>query len=256
MSFATAAAVSTPRAICVPDLQGEPYEDLLRRMHEILRPETYLEIGCYTGGSLGMATGKVVAIDPEFKLEGNWVGEKKTCMLFQMTSDAFFRQYSPSALFGQSLDMAFLDGMHLAEFLLRDFINTESHCRRNSVVFMHDCIPVDATIADRGMQTERRAQGQHPGWWTGDVWKVVVALKTSRPDLSITAWDAAPTGLVAVTNLDPKSTILSERYFDIIKSFENVDLADYGIERYFSELDIQPTSGTKTLEDIAARFWL
>ncbi len=254
MNFA--AVKSTSKTISVPDLQGEPYEDLLRRMHEILKPETYLEIGCYTGGSLGMAKGRVIAVDPNFMLQGNTVGDKQALMLFQMTSDAFFRRYNPTALFGQPLDMAFLDGMHLAEFLLRDFINTERHCRRNSIILLHDCLPVDATITDRATETERRAQGQHPGWWTGDVWKTVVALKSMRPDLSITAWDAAPTGLVAVTNLDPSSTVLSDRYFEIIKSFENVDLVDYGIGRYFAELDVQPTSGMTNMEDIASRFWI
>ena len=256
MGSPDSAATFDPKVTCLPDLQGEPYINLLGRMHAVLKPKTYLEVGCWSGDSLSLAQCRTIAVDPYFRVEGNSVGRKPALMLFQLTSDDFFDQYSPSALLGRTLDMAFLDGMHLAEFLLRDFINTERHCRRNSVVFMHDCLPVDASITDRSSETERRKQGAHPYWWAGDVWKTVVALKTYRPDLAITAWDAQPTGLMAITNLDPTSTVLADRYQEIVAKFENLDLADYGIERYFQEIDIQPTAGMQTLENIAARFWL
>ena len=247
---------TTALDVVLPDLAGEPYEQVLARMHKTLKPETYLEIGCWTGGSLELSSARTIAVDPQFRLPTSVIGQKPACLLFQMTSDAFFRQYSPSALLGQPLDMAFLDGMHLAEFLLRDFINTERHCRKNSVIFLHDCAPVDATITDRAIETERRRTGNHPGWWAGDVWKTVVTLKAARPDLMFTAWDAAPTGLIGITNLDPTSTVLADRYFDLVKPYESLDLQDYGIRRYFSEINLQSTQTIQSTEDIAALFWL
>jgi len=69
--------------------------------------------------------------------------------LYQMPSDAFFAHYSPTALVGTPIEMAFLDGLHRCEYLLRDFINTERHCKPNSIVALHDCLPVEAAITGR-----------------------------------------------------------------------------------------------------------
>jgi hypothetical protein len=239
----------------IPELAGEPYTDVLRRMHDVLRPQTYFEIGTSTGTSLTLAACRSVAVDPQFQLQVDVVNAKPACMLFQMTSDAFFRGYSPSALFGQPIDMAFLDGGHWAEFLLRDFANTEKHCNKNSIIFMHDCIPIDTWMTGRDIDGER-SQSRYPGWWTGDVWKALVALKAYRPDLSITALDAAWTGLIAITSLDPSSRVLDDKYFEITSGFAGQTLEEYGIERYVAELDVQSTARLQTFEDISRYFWI
>jgi hypothetical protein len=63
---------------------------------------------------------------------------------------------------------------------------------------------------------------QTPGAWTGDVWKVLPILKKFRPDLKVALFDCPPTGLVACTNLDPNSTVLTEAYDQIIAEFSKV----------------------------------
>lgn len=129
-----------------PDLAGEHYIATLQRLHEVLRPKTYLEIGVQLGDSLKLARCASIAIDPAFhivpsNIEG--VFAKPELHFYQMGSDDFFGQHSPSQILGRTIDMAFLDGMHRCEYLLRDFINTERHCKRNSIIALHDCLPVE-----------------------------------------------------------------------------------------------------------------
>jgi hypothetical protein len=241
----------------VPDLQGEDYLVFIARMQTLLQPRTYLEIGTRTGESLALARCPSIAIDPVFAVSAEALRGKRVCQFFQMSSDDFFRDYDPSVLLRGPIDLAFLDGMHLFEFLLRDFANVERHCRANSVIMMHDCIPTDAYVAERRDDPERRrALGSRPGWWTGDVWKIVPILKRHRPDLVIHAIDAAPTGLIMVTNLDPQSDLLRRNHFHIAQEFAGMELIDYGIARYIDELTLVPSGSLRTLPDIGTRFWL
>jgi hypothetical protein len=63
--------------------------------------------------------------------------------------------------------------------------------------------------------------------WTGDVWKVIPILKKYRPDLRILFLDCPPTGLVAISRLEPQSTILSDSYYQIVDEFRELDLSMY-----------------------------
>jgi hypothetical protein len=245
------------RTVAVSDYTGEFYITVLERLHRLLEPCTYLEIGTDTGESLRVASCDTLAIDTAFRITGTAIGSKHRCLLFQMPSDRFFKTYDVRQLLGAPVDLAFLDGMHLSEFLLRDFINVERACRPNSVVALHDCMPTDVYIAERVDDRARRdALSTRPDWWTGDVWKVVVALKTYRPDLVIHALDAAPTGLVLVTNLNPESDTLVANYQTIIENFRSLDLIEYGLDRYQGELCVISTSEFVTFEKVHSHFWL
>jgi len=63
-------------------------------------------------------------------------------------------------------------------------------------------------------------------------------LRKYRPDLRIEVFDSALTGIVAVTNLDPKSQVLSENYIEAVEWLAAVEMRDYGLRRYFDELNI------------------
>ena len=153
------------------------YLEVLRRFHGFLRPKTYFEIGTLSGRSLELAQCPSIAVDLRFAIEADVFVGKPSCFFFQMSSDEFFARYRPSELFGCPIDMAFLDGMHLLEFILRDFIQVEKHSRRNSLIIMHDCIPADANMTSRIHELGTA--------WTGDVWKILLVLAKYRPDLKI-----------------------------------------------------------------------
>ena len=243
--------------VYLPPLKGEPYIEVLRRWHAALSPATYFEIGLNRGESLALANGKVIGIDPNLADLSNVFPGKTACHLFQMTSDRFFRDHDPRAILGAEVDMAFLDGLHLFEFLLRDFINIEASCRPNSIVALHDCLPVDIHIASRRDDpTHRKEHSTQPGWWAGDVWKIVPVLRKYRPDIKILTLDASPTGLVFLTNLDPSSRLLRSEYFNICDEFSHIELVEYGLDRLFEEADIRSTSEFSSFHDIARFFWL
>ena len=190
---------------------GKHYVAFMSFVMETLGTRTYFEIGTRKGGSLAGLNCNTVAVDPNFIINSNVIGGKSVCMFFQMGSDRFFEDYKLSQLLNGPVEVAFLDGFHVYEYLLRDFINTEKHCKKNSVIFMHDCLPFTQPMADRKTPKNRG--------WTGDVWKVVPILKKYRPDLKIYALDCPPTGLIMVTGLDPTSTVLDDKLFDILDEF-------------------------------------
>jgi hypothetical protein len=205
---------------------GMPYYRFLSKLHETTLLDWYLEVGCREGLSFAPVAGKTIAVDPFFRAEINIIQRKPALHVFQSTSDDFFAS-GFLARNGIRLGAAFLDGMHLFEYLLRDFINTEAACDPGGVILLHDCVPYD-----HGMTT-RDLENLPEGSWTGDVWKLIPILQAWRPDLTVTVLDCRPTGLVAVSGLDPESRVLAEAYDQIVAEYLAVDLQDFGVERFF-----------------------
>jgi hypothetical protein len=226
---------------------GISYLDFISRFHAFLTPKTYFEIGTLQGSTLERSSCTSIAVDPDFKLSVSPTANRPATLFFQMTSDHFFRHHSPSNLLGQPIDLAFLDGLHQAETLLRDFSNTEKYCRPNSIIMMHDCIP---------MNTEMTVREFNGGLWTGDVWKVVPILRQYRPDIRIYTFDAGPTGLVCCTGLDPRSTVIDDQYFSIMSKWEDIELSSYGFDRMLSEAEIRGTETVSKREFFTRYFWL
>lgn len=158
--------------------------EFLAKLHKLLRPSTYLEVGVQYGHSLALASYSNVAIgidpDPLITGSGNQV-------IFRETSDHYFNNY-PGLEPGQ-IDFAFIDGSHLFEDALKDFANIEQYCHSGSVVVFDDVLPYSQDIASREIVE---------GDWTGDVWKVTQILMARRPDLRVTEVDTSPTGSLLV----------------------------------------------------------
>jgi hypothetical protein len=66
------------------------------------------------------------------------------------------------------------------------------------------------------------------------VWKLIPILQEYRPDLRIEVLDCAPTGLVVVSNLDPRNKALPKAYDQILRRYTDLTLADYGVERFYA----------------------
>jgi hypothetical protein len=186
------------------------YRKLLGRIHTLLSPRTYLEIGVGGGHTLALAQPPTLAvgIDPAMNIRVPILARTK---LFQLSSDEFFRSRDVRAeLEGQPVDLAFIDGLHLFEQVLRDFINVERFCAAGSVILMHDCLPRDGLTSTRKRQT---------AFWTGDIWKIVPCLTRYRPDLLVRTINVRPTGLAVVRNLDPSSNVLPDHYDRLCEEF-------------------------------------
>jgi len=196
------------------ELPGPGYFSLLARIHAHLRPRTYVEIGVSRGESLRLAHADTdcIGIDPAPRPKTR-PGPRQR--IFAEKSDDFFASHDVIAeLGGRRIELAFIDGMHNFEFALRDFINIERHCEPGAIVLVHDCYPLDAATATR----ER-----HTSFWSGDVWRLILALKKYRPDLKVHTVGTAPTGLGVITHLDPSSRVLSDALDRIIAEYLATD---------------------------------
>lgn len=178
----------------------------LAALHDLLKPQIYLEIGVQHGWSLDLATHSVTAfgIDPN-----PLVTAKGNQVIFPDTSDRFFDR---AAHVLPPIDMAFIDGMHLFEYALRDFINVDKHAHSQSTVLFDDVLPRNQHEA---------AREQCPGDWTGDVWKVFYVLRRFRPDLDLTLVNTQPTGVLMVSGLhrSPNSGISAMEYQEAVTSW-------------------------------------
>lgn len=211
--------------------QGQNYHEFLGDMHKAIKPNWYLEIGTQTGKSLLAASCNCIAVDPKFALKHDVIGRRNRLFLFQETSDDFFQTDFMSKL-GYPIDFAFLDGMHLYEYLLRDFTNTEKFMSPDGIIVMHDCLPYDSLMAQR----DRRKSPTRA--WCGDVWKIVPILQEYRPDLNIEIYDAAPTGLVVVSNLDPQNDCLRTKYAEIITKYH----VEENVAKFVKKFGVNSTS--------------
>lgn len=197
-------------------LHGPWYLEVLERVHRLLRPRTYIEVGVDKGESMRLAgTGPLcIGVDPEAAISSPLPPNVR---IFAQTSDDFFlRNDVRKELGGLPVDLAFIDGLHHFDAALRDFVNLERLCHGGSTILIHDCFPHDRRTAQRERATD---------FWSGDVWRLVVLLKRHRPDLSIHTIAAPPTGLCLVRNLDPASDYLSRNMARVTDELMRLDYA-------------------------------
>jgi hypothetical protein len=198
------------------ELPGEDYLEVLRRIHAALQPRTYVEIGVAVGDSIRLAAPatRAIGVDPSPQISNPLPTNVR---IIAATSDEFFAGAGArDALSGTPIDLAFIDGMHHFEFALRDFINIERLSASASTVLIHDCYPLNRLTAERERQTD---------FWSGDVWRLVVALRRHRPDLKVHTIATPPTGLAVVRGLDQDSNILAERYEAIVAEMLATDFS-------------------------------
>jgi hypothetical protein len=205
--------------------EGKQYTRFLDNLHRTHLFDWYLEVGCRSGRTFGPVRGKTIAVDPYFRISDDVVGNKPALHILQQTSDDFFASGFLAAM-KIKLSFSFLDGMHLFEFLLRDFMNTEANSHEDGVIALHDCCPFSSEMTTRDLDNTPK------GAWTGDVWKLIPILQDYRPDLKITVLDCKPTGLVLVSNLAPTNTVLKRSYDDILARFTDLTIEDFGIGQF------------------------
>lgn len=175
-----------------------PYLRTLAQVHERLQPDRYLEIGIRKGGSLALAKCQSIGIDPAFDV----ATPPPHAKLFRLTSDDFFERIGRKAI-DRPIDLAFIDGMHLFEYALRDFMNVERLMSPYGVIVVDDIFPNHPVQGSRFRKSHV---------WTGDVWRLMIALAKVRPDLLLLPLNTAPTGLLLIANVNPSDRLLWDRY--------------------------------------------
>jgi len=186
--------------------------ELLSALHELLEPRTYFEIGVADGRSMRLSRTRSIGVDPAFRITSELLCDLH---LVRSTSDEFFARRDPLAHFGEPvIDLAFIDGMHLAEYALRDLINVERYTTPASVIVLDDMLPRTVEEARRD-----RASGGPKGAWAGDVYKVTESVRKLRPDLVCLEVDTRPTGTLVLLLPDAHATELSAAYDDLVEEY-------------------------------------
>jgi SAM-dependent methyltransferase len=190
-------------------IQGKTnYLEVIREFHSVLQPEFYFEIGVRKGASLSLSDCETIGVDPEPDIDKSKIGLNKA--VYEMTSDSFFEYFADKTIGSRSIDLAFIDGMHLFEFVLRDFINIETYSDSKTIVLVDDILPNNEIQAERVRKSKV---------WTGDVWKFYFCLKKYRPDLELHLLDTSPSGMLVIKGLDKYNQILVNKYNTIINEF-------------------------------------
>ena len=219
-------------------LPGPTYYQVLRWIHETLRPANYVEIGIRHGWSLAQALPGTqrVGVDPEPNLKGEFPDTR----VYELTSDEFFARHDLVEILGAPVALGFIDGLHLFEQVLRDFVNLEREADRDGTLVLHDSMPLDAATSTRKRTTL---------FYSGDVWKAAMALARRRPDLEMVTIRTAPTGLTLVRGLDPGNRNLESELAEIVSEYREL-----GFDHYLTNRDWMPPELPNESEAVAG--WL
>lgn len=167
--------------------------------------QDYLEIGVSTGRSITRVRCRhKTGVDPNPRVEPRgWT-------LYAKPSDEFFASNR------EHFDLVFIDGLHLAEQVFRDLLNSLSVLRPGGMVLLHDCHPVIEIEQRRETPPESRA-------WKGDVWKAIVHVRRSFPEIFCRVIDldqgmgvAVPRQGAKLPETTPDLEADAKRQFDIL----------------------------------------
>jgi hypothetical protein len=126
-----------------------------------INAKNYLEIGtdnCINFNNINIEN--KTGVDP-YPKQDNITG---------LTSDEFFKTNN------RKFDIIFIDGLHHADQVYRDIVNSLDILNPGGYIFCHDMLPTNEQ-----MQIIPFNQGM----WTGDCWRAFVELKQTRDDLEM-----------------------------------------------------------------------
>lgn len=158
------------------------------------KAETYLEIGFgYGDAFLNIKAPRKLVVDPKFvilkkrvlKYFAKNISKNIPNRYYRMTSDEFF-ETKKDLLRKTPPDIIFVDGLHTYEQSLKDVLNALDIIKDNGVIVLHDCNPLSEAVAYPAGSYKEAKEANLPGWtgfWSGDVWKTAIYLRSQRPDL-------------------------------------------------------------------------
>lgn len=143
------------------------HSELINHLMELRGLRDYLEIGTFNKNhNFNKIKAEIkCCVDPDPEADADFKG----------TSDDFFVGFRELGLVNHKkrrhihiFDLIFIDGLHTAEQVEKDFINAFSVLSDNGFIVMHDCKPPTekTTCVPRGSQRE----------WCGDVYKFACKL--------------------------------------------------------------------------------
>lgn len=128
--------------------------------------KNYLEIGVQAGHCFAaVQCEKKTGVDPD----------PTSAATVHKTSDEFFAKNK------EKFDIIFIDGLHHADQVEKDILNSLACLAEGGTILMHDCKPTTEFMQRIPLTTQVE--------WTGDCWKAFVKLRTERDDLEMKVID-------------------------------------------------------------------
>ncbi|NQT22907.1 MAG: class I SAM-dependent methyltransferase [Candidatus Omnitrophica bacterium] len=174
--------------------------DLIQEIINKKKAKNYLEIGFGHGDCFfNIRASRKMVVDPEFvflkkrtiKYFFRNLSKNLANKFYNMPSDDFFIKRS-KILQDIRPDVVFVDGLHTFKQSLKDVNNAIKFINDDGVIVLHDCSPSCASEAYPAKSYAHAAQLNLKGWtgyWSGDVWKTPVYLRSLRGDLKVFVLD-------------------------------------------------------------------
>lgn len=179
-----------------------------RRLNRIIGTDetTYLEIGVSEGFTLEkVRASKIFAVDPNPKFD--YKSLPNNVKFFKSSSDEFFDNLNKD----QKFNLIFLDGLHHADFLFRDFLNALRHLAIKGWILIDDIIPCDSVSAlipeelSLKIRNQLNLSGQP---WHGDVFQILTLIQRFQ---ELFEW------YIIIYPNNPQMLIRPKLFFDIDK---------------------------------------
>ena len=141
--------------------------DIINRLIKYHGYKSYLEIGIHVGNCWQkIECEKKVGIDPDLRIVDTG--------LRKMTSDEYFESLDYQDEF-VAFDIIFIDGLHLAEQVWKDTINSLKHLNPGGCIVYHDCNPPTLDHAGPEPRSFKKPlpSGEPHYVWCGTVWQAV-----------------------------------------------------------------------------------
>lgn len=190
----------------------------------------YLEIGVNDGSCIRKINiENKDGVDPSPNSELGF-GEPVPEINYQVTSDYFFDNYVY-----KKYDVIFIDGLHHSDQVDKDIQNSLRYLNDGGFILLHDCNPPEYEIQLVPRQT---------GIWNGDVWKSIVRLRCTDPNLEINVIDT-DWGIGVIrkgkSNIYTKSSLsrcLQWEYFDVNRDeLLNIISVDDFLKKYKNQYE-------------------
>jgi hypothetical protein len=123
------------------------------------------------------------------------IAEEYHKITYKFTSDKFFELLDMGSLDlnkDYKWDIIFIDGLHLAEQVEKDILNSLKHLSPSGIIVIHDINPATIHTAREDYQYkvstnqfDKVTYNFNLGYWNGTVWKTFYKMRTTRPDLEM-----------------------------------------------------------------------
>jgi hypothetical protein len=141
--------------------------EVLNKLISKYNYKSYLEIGVSNGhtfDNINIDITNKIGVDPDCEVyKVFWSGKGN---VFCVSSNEFFKDLDLE----QKFDLIFIDGLHLAEQVFIDIVNSLSHLNQNGLIIVHDCSP---------QKREHATEYNNHAIWNGTVYRgFIEAVKT------------------------------------------------------------------------------